>query len=453
MNKHKNIQALLCITGMLFLSGCTGNSTSGEAPQSEASAPKQEHVAAASTSVKKSPETLEEILADEKEGKYAGDKYDEQAVKRELDNMPAGLSNEEIYTYILDLIGENYKQYKEGFDQVDPQYQVNLKGITAPDIQKQAAKPVYAEVILDASGSMGKSVAGGRKIDLAKQSIERFLQSLPSTTTVGVRVFGHTGSGSAADQASSCAQTELLYGMAPYDAAAIHKVLGPIQPAGWTGIARSLEEARKDLEKQGQGEADHVIYLVSDGFETCGGDPVKVAKEMNQSGIKAVIHVIGFNVNSEEQHQLQKVAEAGGGTYIPVNNATDLQKAFEQQIQDLHKENIEWMIKEGRKLGDEFSKQVDLHSFVAERMGSAVAEESEQMSKIEQYLEEQKKITIAQKVWLSERYGKRYRLVSAYKRKRTLENSKKIDEFYTQEEKLQKQYEQNKQTIEQLKKQ
>lgn len=57
----------------------------------------------------------------------------------------------------------------------------------------------------------------------------------------------------------------------------------------------------------------NLIYFVSDGIETCGGDPVRAAKEIAESNIQPVVHIIGFDVPSDEQQQLKDMAGAANG--------------------------------------------------------------------------------------------------------------------------------------------
>ena len=60
---------------------------------------------------------------------------------------------------------------------------------------------------------------------------------------------------------------------------------------------------------------ENIIYVVSDGIETCGGDPVKAAQAAAISGYRAIVNIIGFDVDNAGQRALKKVAKAGGGKY------------------------------------------------------------------------------------------------------------------------------------------
>ncbi|UTI44515.1 hypothetical protein NKG37_05715 [Niallia sp. RD1] len=65
--------------------------------------------------------------------------------------------------------------------------------------------------------------------------------------------------------------------------------------------------------------------MVSDGVETCDGDPVTAAKQLQNQSIKAKVNIIGFDVDNEGQKQLKQVADSGGGEYVTVNDPADLE--------------------------------------------------------------------------------------------------------------------------------
>lgn len=71
------------------------------------------------------------------------------------------------------------------------------------------------------------------------------------------------------------------------------------------------------------------VVLVTDGLETCGGDPcaaVRAAKA-KQGGL--TVHVIGFDVAKEDVSSLECAAQAGDGLYLPAANAADLAQALD----------------------------------------------------------------------------------------------------------------------------
>ena len=71
------------------------------------------------------------------------------------------------------------------------------------------------------------------------------------------------------------------------------------------------------------------MVLVSDGIETCNADPCGVVKALKASGIKFVLHVVGFDVDAKGKAQLECLASAGGGKYFSAGDAAGLLAALE----------------------------------------------------------------------------------------------------------------------------
>lgn len=87
------------------------------------------------------------------------------------------------------------------------------------------------------------------------------------------------------------------------------RIIERFQPTGWTPLALAIRSAQQDL--SAQSAAENIIYIVSDGIETCGGNAVKEAKTLHNSNVKAVVNMIGFDVNHAGQQTLQQVASLG----------------------------------------------------------------------------------------------------------------------------------------------
>jgi Ca-activated chloride channel homolog len=194
---------------------------------------------------------------------------------------------------------------------------------------------------MDSSGSMAGKVQGQTKMHLAKQAVQQFASNLPEGANVAVRVYGNKGTSSQKDKAISCSSSEMLYPLQPYDSNKFQSAIANLKPAGWTPLAASIKSAKNDLAKQ-QGEGvQNIIYVVSDGVETCGGNPVQEAKNLHNSNIKAVVNIIGFDVDDSGQKALKAVADAGGGSYQTVNQE-DLKSYFEEEKSRLSREWLEW---------------------------------------------------------------------------------------------------------------
>ncbi len=183
-------------------------------------------------------------------------------------------------------------------------------------------------VLLDSSGSMAQEVAGGKKMDIAKNVISDFVQTLPERTKIGLVVYGHKGTNEPAGKNESCSTIETVYDLSSLDKGKFTSAVKSFDPVGYTPIDKALQTAKGNLSNFGGETNSNIIYLVSDGKETCGGNPVEVAKNLHESDIQAVVNIIGFDVDNEGQQQLKQAAEAGGGKYFDVRSADEMKKVF-----------------------------------------------------------------------------------------------------------------------------
>ncbi|WP_077326293.1 VWA domain-containing protein [Virgibacillus siamensis] len=278
------------------------------------------------------PTTLKGIL-DYPTGKFSGEKFEANAeeIKKVLDKFPE--PGEKINQKMVD---KYWKKLVHMFaeDYPDPQNVVAKWGAYAfgsPDIKDpryQFKENYNVEIILDSSGSMAAKQGSMTRMELAKEAIQDFVSELPEDANVGLRVYGFKGSGSEADKKLSCSSNKLVYGIKPYKKNKFKKALNSFSPAGWTPLADAIKFAKKDLSGLKSKNNTNIIYIVSDGIGTCGGNPVKQAKSLAGSNIKPIVNVIGFDVKNEGQKQLKAIAEAAKGTYTNVQNQAELQEEF-----------------------------------------------------------------------------------------------------------------------------
>ena len=205
-----------------------------------------------------------------------------------------------------------------------------------------AERTVNIEYILDSSGSMILPIGGEMKIDVAKTTLIELVEKLPRDVAevelnVGLRVYGHR-TGDREDPAVGCTDTALEVPLKGVDVAAIREKVAGLRARGRTPIEYALREAAKDF-PVGPGN-DNIVILVSDGKETCGGDPCAAAKALREAGVGLKIHVVGFDIKPEERAELECIAKAGGGSYFPADSATGLADALgKAQAQALKKES------------------------------------------------------------------------------------------------------------------
>jgi len=185
----------------------------------------------------------------------------------------------------------------------------------------------YPEVmiILDGSGSMWAQLEDKTRIETAKKVLQEIVPSLPDEVHVGLTAYGHREKG-------RCDDIEVLMPAGSTDRDLLLEKVMAISPKGKTPIADSVSMVVNDLRQK---ENETTIILVSDGLETCHPDPCALVGELKATGIKFILHVVGFAVTDEEDDQLSCLAEAGGGIYYTAGNASELLAAFQSVHKDL----------------------------------------------------------------------------------------------------------------------
>lgn len=186
--------------------------------------------------------------------------------------------------------------------------------------QGNASANAYPEVmfILDASGSMWGKTGGETKIDAARKVMSVIVPSLPPEVKTGLVLYGHRKKG-------DCSDIEMVIPSGS-DRAGIISAVKNLNPKGMTPIADSIKMVAEILKGR---EAETTMILVSDGEETCNADPCGVVKALKQSGIKFILHVVGFGVDGKTDAQLRCLAQEGGGEYFSANDASSLLAALE----------------------------------------------------------------------------------------------------------------------------
>ena len=197
-------------------------------------------------------------------------------------------------------------------------------GPKAPDGPETALKRWRRAIVaIDASGSMRGKAAGRRKMEIAKEAVSEFLAKIPGDAEVGLVAFGHTGDNDEAGKPKSCSGAELIAEPGRMSAGEIDGAMRRFEATGWTPLASAITLAGRSF-KPSETPGEQVVFVVSDGVETCGGDPVAAARALRQSDVKAVVNIIGFDVKSGERAALEAVAEAGGGGFSAAGSAAEL---------------------------------------------------------------------------------------------------------------------------------
>jgi len=181
------------------------------------------------------------------------------------------------------------------------------------------------EIILDASGSMLQRIGSQRRIDIAKQTLTKLVATdIPAGTLFALRVFGR--------EVDSC-QTDLDIPLSPLDAAAVSTRIGKLeaQNNARTPIGASLEKVGEDL-RDVKGEP--LVILLTDGEETCGGDPVAAISKLRKAGVNLRVNIVGFAIDDVRlAATFRHWSDTGGGMYFDARDAASLGKALSQATQ------------------------------------------------------------------------------------------------------------------------
>ncbi len=177
-------------------------------------------------------------------------------------------------------------------------------------------------LILDASGSMWGQIEGENKIVIARRVLKGLIEGLPDEGAVGLVAYGHRREG-------DCADVETVVPMGPLDRAALIGKVESINPKGKTPITLSVNQAFDVARAHGE---QTTIILVSDGLETCAGDPCDAVRRAREEGIEFRMHVVGFGMAGDDVSQLECVAQAGDGLYLDAESAEELAAALDQVV-------------------------------------------------------------------------------------------------------------------------
>lgn len=163
------------------------------------------------------------------------------------------------------------------------------------------------ELVVDVSGSMLETMrGGGTRVDVAKKIIADIVGTeVPARSTVAVRVFGRVGG-------DACA-TALVVPPGPKDAALAAIAGITATKYAMTPIAAALKAVGEDLAGT---KGPKTVVLLTDGRETCGGDPLAATKELGEKGLDVRLNVVGFALSSARlKRTFGALAEAGGGQF------------------------------------------------------------------------------------------------------------------------------------------
>lgn len=195
----------------------------------------------------------------------------------------------------------------------------------AQQVQQKIPEKTRILFLLDGSGSMMAKWKNKYRIDVAKRILGDLVDSLrvDSNLELALRVYGHIYERGD----NNCEDTRLEVPFSSTNHDRIIQKLSEIRPKGTTPIAYSLQQAANDFPNN-QGYRN-IIVIITDGIESCDGDPCAVSRALQRKGIFLKPFVIGIGGMREEyDRQLSCI-----GKYYNAADETVFQKALNEAIE------------------------------------------------------------------------------------------------------------------------
>jgi OOP family OmpA-OmpF porin len=182
--------------------------------------------------------------------------------------------------------------------------------------------------ILDTSGSMNKLDGKKSKLIKAKESIQNTIKQIDKSrfNTALITFDTYTSLLDIFLKKPKGCNSQVLVPPSNNMDEIIQKI-EPIKAYGKTPLADAIALSNgvvKNIEKK-------MIILLSDGQETCGGNPsVEAEKLYKQYGIKVNLQVIGYAVDQATREELQKISRIGKNwSYYDAEDITSLNRAID----------------------------------------------------------------------------------------------------------------------------
>jgi hypothetical protein len=172
--------------------------------------------------------------------------------------------------------------------------------------------------ILDCSASMNKIIGPVRKIDIGKKTVETIIKNLAveshqaGSMNTGLRVFGSKFY----KWKKNCDDTTLEIPLADIEET-MNPILGKVQTVtakGQSSLALTMDALTGDFPDDP--EQCCFIVVVSDGDESCGGNPCLAVEQLASVNQGISVNTLGVETDPAGYDNLNCMAEAGNGLYF-----------------------------------------------------------------------------------------------------------------------------------------
>ncbi|MBN2234227.1 MAG: VWA domain-containing protein, partial [Opitutales bacterium] len=165
---------------------------------------------------------------------------------------------------------------------------------------------------------------GMTRAKAAMATFDDLIHQLPDGTRLGVRVFGHRGG-------PNCA-SELILPVQPLDREQARAAVNGVRVSslGNTSIAEALDRVPEDLKDY---SGVRRVVVLTDGEETCRGDPAASIANLAAAGIDTRVSIVGFEIQEERiRKSYTEWVQAGGGRYYDASSVSSLTRALAEAL-------------------------------------------------------------------------------------------------------------------------
>ena len=192
----------------------------------------------------------------------------------------------------------------------------------AQNVQQKLPEKTRILFLLDGSASMLAKWGQETRMDVAKTLLTNLVDSLKVNPRLelALRAYGHLYS----KGAQNCNDTKLEVGFGQKNHAQIIKELQSISPKGTTPIAYSLEQAANDFPA---GSSRNIVIIITDGIESCDGDPCAVSLALQKKGVFLRPFVIGLGIDKDYSKEFRCL-----GDFFDAKDLNTFQVALQKAI-------------------------------------------------------------------------------------------------------------------------
>lgn len=189
--------------------------------------------------------------------------------------------------------------------------------------------------LIDCSQSMKEKISVGdssdkeQKMEAAKRVLQNSVAQLPPDVNIGIRIFGQSFRGDISD----CQQSALIVPIGNHNRRVIIEQVRQLRPYGLTPLTYALIQAEQDLRYV---VGPKTVILISDGAETCGGDPCQYIERLTRIGVQLKIDIVGLGLrrDREAKQQLDCIAQKSGGKFYDANTSGEMVNSITASVRE-----------------------------------------------------------------------------------------------------------------------